>query len=86
MTTINIHFRTVPIALVVFSGAIFLLLVYVNGMGHLDSFWNMVFVLIGIVFLIAGVILSLYSQEMYYEDRRRYRPTSILRWIELFSI
>jgi predicted membrane channel-forming protein YqfA (hemolysin III family) len=79
VTTINIHFRTAPIALFVLSGAIFLLLIYVNGMGHLDSFWNMVFVLIGILFLIVGVTLYLYSSEMYEEDRKRYRQTSILR-------
>lgn len=79
MTTISIHFRTAPIALFVLSGAIFLLLLYVKGMGHLDDFWSMIFVLIGIAFLLAGIGLYFYSKEMYDEDRQRYKPTSIFK-------
>ncbi len=52
MTTINIKFKTAPIALFVLSGAIFLLLIYVNGVGHIETNWTIAFVLAAVVFLI----------------------------------
>jgi hypothetical protein len=70
MTSINIHFKTAPIALFVLAGTIILVLVYVNGMKHLDDFWNVVFILISILFLATGITLYYYSSEKFYEDQR----------------
>lgn len=61
MATINFNPRTTPIAIVGIGGAIFLLVIYANAFGHLDTVLTFFFCLVGIAILIGGVYLYMWG-------------------------